>query len=122
MKTIRVLLVDDHTIVRRGLAGLLRSEDDLEIIGETGDGESAVALTGELRPDVVIMDIGLPGMDGIEATRIIHREFPDVRVIGFSMFRKSEQEKAMREAGVAAYVEKSAPADAVIEAIRTCVH
>lgn len=101
---------------------MLRSEDDLEIIGEAGDGESAVALTGELRPDVVIMDIGLPGMDGIEATRIIHREFPDVRVIGFSMFRKSEQEKAMREAGVAAYVEKSAPADAVIEAIRNCVH
>lgn len=120
MRTIRVLLVDDHTIVRRGLARLLGSADDMEVIGEAPDGETAVDLARKLHPDVVIMDIRMPGIGGIEATRRIHRESPDVSVIGFSMFREPEPESAMTWAGAVGYVEKSAPADKVLSAIRNC--
>lgn len=117
-KKIRILLVDDHMVMRQGLAGLLRSESDMEIVGEASDGSAAVTLTRDLRPDVVLMDITMPGMDGIEATRIIHSEMPHVHVIGLSMFEKGEQELAMRRAGAANYLTKSGPSDAVIDAIR----
>ena len=118
---IRVLLVDDHTIVRQGLAGLLRAEHDMEIVGEASEGESAVRLAREMRPDIVLMDINLPGMSGIDATRVIHQELPDVRVIGLSMFREGEQAAAMREAGAVDYIDKGGPADALTRAIRAQV-
>lgn len=120
-KRVRVILVDDHMVIRQGLAGLLRAEPDIEIIGEASDGQSAIDLIRELRPDVVLMDISMPGMDGIQATRIIHKELPEVRIIGLSMFQERERETAMREAGVVDYLAKSGPADALIEAIRACV-
>ena len=78
-------------VMRQGLAGLLRAEPDIEIIGEASDGQSAIDLIRELRPDVVLMDISMPGMDGIQATRIIHKELPEVRIIGLSMFQEGEQ-------------------------------
>ena len=109
-------------VMRQGLAGLLRVEPDIEIIGEASNGQSAVNLIRELRPDVVLMDISMPGMDGIEATRIIHKEFPEVRIIGLSMFQEEAQQAAMREAGAVAYMTKSGPSEALIEAIRTCIH
>lgn len=115
---IRVLLADDHTIVRQGLAGLINAEPDMEVAGEAADGEAAVALTRDMRPHVVLMDINMPGMNGVDAARIIHREFPDIRVIGLSMFREGEQAAAMREAGAVAYIEKSGPSDLLLKAVR----
>ena len=119
-RRIRVALVDDHIVMRQGLAGLLRAEPDIEIVGEASDGAAAVNLVRDLRPDVVLMDITMPGMDGIQATRLIHGEMPDVQIIGLSMFEEGEQAVAMREAGAVDYLTKSGPSGAVINAIRTC--
>ncbi len=115
----RVLLADDHEVVREGLARLLKEEPDMEVVGEAADGQAAMDLTRQLLPDVVIMDINMPGMDGIEAARGIHAEFPDVKIIGLSMFEKLERGAAMREAGAVDYLTKSGPPDALIVAIRT---
>ena len=120
-KKIRIALVDDHIVVRQGLAGLLRAEPDIEIIGEASDGQSAIDLIRELRPDVVLMDINMPGVDGIQATRIIHRELPEIRVIGLSMFQEEDQQTAMLAAGAVDYRTKSGPSETLIEAIRTCI-
>jgi len=117
-RKIRILLVDDHMLVRQGLAALLRAEPDMEIAGEARDGESAVSLASNLRPDVILMDISMPGMDGIEATRIIHSRIPEIRIIGLSMFVESEKAIAIREAGAVDYLEKSGPSEALIAAIR----
>ena len=117
---IRIVLVDDHMVVRQGLARLVREEADMEIVGEASDGESAVSLIRQVQPDVVLMDISMPRMTGIEATRIIHAELPDVRIIGLSMFEEAERAEAMRRAGAVAFLTKSGPSDAVIAAIRAC--
>ena len=117
---IRVLLADDHIMVRQGLAGLLRAEQDIEVIGEASEGASVVSLVRKLRPDVVLMDINMPGMNGIDATRIIHREFPDVHIIGLSSFERGEQVNAIRQAGAADCIAKSGATDTVIAAIRAC--
>ncbi len=119
-REIRVLLVDDHQVVRQGLTRLLNAESDIQIVGEAADGKLAVELTGQLLPDVVLMDIGLPVMNGIEATRAIHAEFPAVQVIGLSMFEEAEQAVMMREAGAVAYLTKGGPADGLVAAIREC--
>jgi NarL family two-component system response regulator LiaR len=117
-RRIRVALVDDHMVMRQGLAGLLRAEPDMEIVGEASDGGAAVNLVRDIRPDVVLMDVTMPGMDGIQATRIIHQEIPNVKIIGLSMFEEGEQAVAMREAGAVDYLTKCGPSDAVISAIR----
>jgi DNA-binding NarL/FixJ family response regulator len=82
---VRVLLVDDHQIVRAGLRLLLERDQEIEVVGETGDGRSALQLAEELRPDVLIMDITMPGMNGIEATRQVLASCPDVKVLALSM-------------------------------------
>jgi chemotaxis response regulator CheB len=92
---IRILVVDDHVVMRQGLITLLRREPDIEIAGEASDGEASVRLVRELCPDLVLMDVGLPEMNGIEATRVIHSELPGIRVIGLSMFQESEQGSAI---------------------------
>ncbi len=115
---IRVMLVDDHVVMRQGLAALLQEEPDIEIVGEASDGKSAVDLAREVRPDVVLMDVSMPGMNGIEATRIIHAENPRVRVIGLSMFEEADQAAAMRQAGAVDYLNKTGPSNAVIMTIR----
>jgi PAS domain S-box-containing protein len=119
-RRIRVLLVDDHMVMRQGLAALLRVEPDMEIAGEASDGEAAVSMTLALRPDVVLMDIGMPGMDGIQATRIIHNKIPDIPIIGLSMFVESEKAAAIKDAGAVNYLEKSGPSEDLIAAIRAC--
>jgi CheY-like chemotaxis protein len=120
-KKIRVLLADDHTVVRQGLSSLLKLERDIDVVGEAPDGESAVEMVRKMRPDVVLMDINMPGMNGIEASRIIHRELPSVRVIGLSMFREGEQAAAMRDAGAVDYIDKSGPSDVLLRGIRACM-
>ncbi len=117
---IRVVLVDDHIVMRQGLARLLQEAPDMEIVGEASDGEAAVHLVRQTLPHVVLMDISMPGMNGIQATQIIHAELPDIRIIGLSMFEEGEQAAAMRAAGAAEYLTKSGPSDAIIHAIRAC--
>ncbi len=118
---IRVVLVDDHIVMRQGIARLIDSEPDLEVVGEAPDGASAVKLVTELRPDVVLMDLSMPGMNGIETTQFIHARNPEVRIIGLSMFEEREKAAGMLQAGAAEYLTKSGPADDLIRAIRKSV-
>ena len=85
MERIRVLLVDDHTIVRQGLRCILATDDEIEVVGEAGDGRSAVELTERLQPDVVVMDLTLPELNGIEATRRIFKQEKDAKVLILTM-------------------------------------
>lgn len=116
--TIRVLLADDHRVVREGLALLLADELDLKVVGEADNGKRAVALVGELRPDVVVMDVSMPVMNGVEATRVIGQEWPDVRVVALSMYEDDSLREEAFEAGTAAYLAKSGPSDDLLAAIR----
>lgn len=115
---IRILLVDDHTVVRQGLATLLNLHSDIEIVGEAADGEEAVEKARKLQPDVILMDISMPKMNGIEATRIISSEFPHIRIIGLSMHQKDDQAARMIEAGASGYCTKDGETDMLLSAIR----
>ena len=119
-RRIRVLLVDDHQIMRQGLASLLQFENDIEIIAEADNGQKAVDLARERQPDVVVMDVNMPVMDGIEATRILSKEMPQVKVIGLSMHMDKDAANAMREAGAVAYLTKGGPSEDLAAAIRAC--
>ena len=115
---IRVLLVDDHTVVRRGLRGFFDLLDDIEVVGEAENGRRAVALVDELRPDVVLMDIVMPAMDGIEAIGEIKRRHADVEVVALTSFIEEERVTAALEAGATGYLLKDAEADDVAAAVR----
>lgn len=114
----RILVVDDHAVVRQGLAAMLRQHQDIEVVGEAGDGETAVRLARELQPEVVIMDVRMNGTSGIEATRAIVGDLPGVRVIGLSMHGQEEIAQAMRDAGAAAYLRKDDPPSEILTMIR----
>jgi DNA-binding NarL/FixJ family response regulator len=117
---IRILLVDDHMVSREELAALLRHELDLEVIGEASDGQMAVDLTQKLHPDVVVMDVRMPVMNGIEATRLITSDCPETKVIGFTMHSEEGLFAAMQKAGATACISKSDPVNTLITAIRHC--
>ena len=117
---IKVALADDHTIIRQGLNAMLQSQSDIQIIGEASDGQMAVELTEELHPDVILMDVRMPRMNGIEATRRIVSDHPDARVIGFTLNMEENIADAMREAGAVACLSKSDPIDRLLETIRNC--
>lgn len=119
-RPIRLLLVDDHTLVRQGLGTLLRQERNILVVGEAASGESALDQVERLRPDAVLMDIQMPGMSGIEATRIIHQRFPEVQVIGLSMHQDVDMAEAMRTAGAVGYVSKSDLSDTILAAVLAC--
>ena len=90
MSKIRVLLAEDHTIVRKGLRSLLDGEAGIEVVGEAEDGRAAVEQAIQLRPDVVLMDIAMPGLNGLEATRQLKRQFPEVKVLVLTMYANEE--------------------------------
>jgi PAS domain S-box-containing protein len=121
-KKIRVLLVDDHIVMRQGLSSLLSEHPDIEIAGEAANGEESVQLARTLQPDVILMDISMPMMNGIDATRLIHSEFPHIRTIGLSMCDDAETEKGMSDAGAVAFVNKGAHSDDLVNAIRQSIH
>ncbi len=116
---IRVAIVDDHTIVRNGLVSLLGGHADLEIVGAVGDGEAAVALCVEQRPDVVLMDLSMPGVGGIEATRRIAEAAPGVQVVVLTSFMDRERIVDALSAGAIGYLLKDAEPEELIRGIRT---
>ena len=118
-KPIRVLLVDDHTMVRRGLATFLKVFDDLELAGEAENGQIAIQLCAKLQPDVVLMDMVMPDMDGATATRAIRQQFPNVQVIALTSFKEEELVKSALEAGAIGYLLKDVSADELVRAIRS---
>ena len=117
-KSIRVMLVDDHTMVRRGLATFLKIFDDLQLVGEAESGETAIQLCAEVLPDVILMDMALPVMDGATATRAIRQQFPQVQVIVLTSFKEGELIKNALEAGAIGYLLKDVSADELVGAIR----
>lgn len=117
--SIRVILADDHAIVRHGLSKLIQQEKDMEVIAQARDGHSTVELTRELSPDMVIMDIGMPDLNGIEATRQIVRDFPKVKVIGLSMHSGQKFVSEMLRAGASGYLLKDCALEELTTAIKT---
>ena len=117
-KPIRVMLVDDHTMVRRGLATFLKVFDDLQLVGEAENGETAIQLCAKVLPDVILMDMVLPVMDGATATRAIRQQFPQVQVIVLTSFKEGELIKNALEAGAIGYLLKDVSADELVDAIR----
>jgi NarL family two-component system response regulator LiaR len=112
------MLVDDHTMVRRGLAAFLKVFDDLQLAGEAESGAAAIQLCAEVGPDVVLMDMVMPDMDGAAATRTIRRQFPQVQVIALTSFKEGDLVKNALEAGAIGYLLKDVSADELARAIR----
>jgi DNA-binding NarL/FixJ family response regulator/signal transduction histidine kinase len=115
---IRVLIVDDHAVVRRGLEQLVSSAEDLEVVGAAGDGEEAVRVAQDTQPDVVLMDLSMPGVDGVEATRRIVEGNPDVHVVVLTSFAEQQRVMDALEAGAVGYLLKDADPDDVVSGIR----
>jgi NarL family two-component system response regulator LiaR len=115
---IRVLIVDDHAMVRRGLAAFLKAKSDLLLVGEASNGGEAIARCEQLQPDVVLMDLMMPGMGGAEATRAIHDRWPNVRVIALTSFGDKELVREALVAGALSYLLKNVSAEDLAEAIR----
>ena len=120
-KKITVLLVDDHSLVRRGFRRILEDEKDIHVVGEAGDGETAVKLARELHPKVVVMDCALPGMNGLQATREILSDFPEANVLMLSMHSESTWVRQAIEAGAKGYIEKSDADEQLVHAIEQAV-
>jgi DNA-binding NarL/FixJ family response regulator len=118
MDSIRVLLVEDHTIVRKGLRALLEGESDIEVVGEAEDGRQALDQVQQLLPDVVLMDLGMPGLNGLEATRQIKRQFPKIRVVVLTMHTDEESVFQVLQVGASGYLIKQARTEEVLAAIR----
>jgi len=116
--SIRVMLVDDHLMVRRGLATFLKVFDDLELVGEADSGEAAIQRCGEILPDVILMDMVLPAMNGTETTRAIRQQFPQVQIIALTSFNEGELIQKALEAGAIGYLLKDVSAEDLAAAIR----
>lgn len=114
----RVLVVDDHALVRSGLRAVLAATEDCEVVGEAGTGEEAVALAPGLRPDVVVMDLSMPGAGGVAATAALRSAMPDVRVLVLTTFADDGRVRAALAAGATGYLLKDAAPDEVVRAVR----
>jgi DNA-binding NarL/FixJ family response regulator len=116
---IRVLIADDHTLVRAGIRLLLETAPDVRVVGEASDGSEAIRLARELRPNLVLMDIAMPNMDGLEATREIKRELPEVQILALTMHEGEDYFFKILAAGAGGYVLKRAAANDLLTAVRT---
>ncbi|MHC4243636.1 MAG: response regulator [Planctomycetota bacterium] len=119
--TVRVLMVDDHKIVRQGLCSLINNEVGMEVVGQAGDGRTAVKLAYELKPDVIVMDVNMPGMDGIDAARRIINDVPDVKIVALSMFPKKSFVVEMLKAGSLGYILKDNAFEELVTAINIVI-
>ena len=117
--SLQVILVDDHQVVREGFRALVQQQSDIEVVGEAADGRTAVRLARDLAPDVVVMDIGLPGLNGIEATRQIRAQAPKVEVLALSIHEDRWFVAGMLEAGARGYLLKKGAFQELAQAIRT---
>jgi len=118
MEPIRILIADDHPHFRDGLRALLASDSSLEVVGEAGDGEEAISLAADLQPDVILMDLGMPGVGGIEATRRILRTSPHIAILVISMFEDEDSVFAALQAGARGYLLKGALKAEILRSIR----
>ena len=116
---IRVLIVDDHAVVRSGLATFLQAFDDFELVGEASDGAEALRQCGQVSPDVILMDLLMPEVDGIAATRTIRQRYPNVQVIALTSFQDQDRVQAALDAGALGYLLKNVSADDLARAIRS---
>lgn len=116
---IRVLVVDDHDMVRKGLGAFLRVKKDLELVGEASNGQEAIDLCDQLKPDVILMDLVMPAMDGVMATQIIHKRYPHIQVIALTSFKEEDLVQKALQAGAISYLLKNVSADDLAEAIRS---
>jgi two-component system response regulator NreC len=117
--TVRVVVVDDHTLVRQGIVGLLSSQPDIEVVGQAGNAQEAIEVIAALGPDVVLMDIAMPGRSGLEATREIRDRFPAVQVIVVTIHDREDYLFQALRAGAAGYILKGAEVQHLLEAVRT---
>jgi NarL family two-component system response regulator LiaR len=115
---IRVMVVDDHAVVRSGLTAFLQAIDDLELVGEAADGREAVQLAERIRPDVILMDLVMPGMDGATATRLIREKHPEIQVVALTSFKEDDLVQGVLAAGAIGYLLKDIAADELVQAIR----
>ena len=118
MSKIRVLLAEDHAIMREGTREFIQREPDMEVVGEAGDGEEAVKLAAQLKPDVIVMDIRMPKLNGIEATKQIKQQYPSIAILILTAFDTDQYIFALLEAGAAGYLLKGVRAHELIDAIR----
>jgi two-component system response regulator NreC len=118
MKRIRILLADDHAVVRQGFKMILEAQSDMEIVGEAGNGRQAVELADQLKPDVVVMDVAMPELNGIEATRRIGQSAPHARVVALSMHKDSVYVREVLRAGARGYLLKDSGAGDLVSAVR----
>jgi len=116
--SIRVLIADDHAIVREGIRALLQAADEIEVVGEAADGAEAIEATRRLRPDLVVMDIAMPGLGGLEATLQIRKEQPDVKVLVLTQYEDREYIRRFMKLGVAGYVLKKSAGAELVAAVR----
>lgn len=119
MQRIRILIVDDHVLMRSGLRALLSACADIETVGEAGDGQAALALIAETSPDIVLLDVSMPGMGGLECVRLIRRDYPGVRVILLTMHEDARYLQEGVTAGAAGYVMKKSADEVLYQAIRS---
>ncbi len=119
--SIRILLADDHTVVRSGLSAVLAMQDDFKIVGEAGDGEEALRLCESLRPNVVLMDLLMPKLDGVSATKVIKERWPQMQVIALTSFKEKEYVEGALKAGANGYLLKNVSADELVNAVRRAV-
>src|SRR5512136_827290 len=117
--SVKILLVDDHQVLREGLRSMLERQPDMEVVGEAPEGTAALRLVRELKPDLVIMDVNMPGMDGIDVTRLISRDYPEVKVLALSMYLRKTFVCEMLKSGAAGYLLKESAFAEIVEAIRT---
>lgn len=118
---IRVVIADDHPVMRNGLSEIISKQDDMEILGQAADGEEVVRITLQVKPDVVLMDVIMPVLDGIAATRKIVSERPETCIIGLTMYEDPSVDNEMRLAGASQCLTKSCPTEVLLSAIRNCV-
>ncbi len=119
LKKIKVLIVDDHQVVREGLSAVLRTKEDVQVVGEVRNGQEAVEKARELKPDVILMDISMPVMDGVEATRIIKNENPEIGVVVLTMHEEEEFIFELVKAGATGYLLKDSDSSQILKAIRS---
>jgi DNA-binding NarL/FixJ family response regulator len=121
LKKITILLVDDHKLLRDGLRNIIEQRSNMEIIGEASDGREAIKMASKLMPDVIVMDVAMPGLNGVEAAKKIHKNLPEIKIIGLSMHSGKQFIQGMFKAGAFGYLLKDGDADELITAISTVI-